>query len=76
MKIGECSICCIHGVVMRKRKEDESPVWSPPVELEKFVSGVRNGVISVEKKQNKTNNLYSRGGRQKQVGTQNSEERI
>lgn len=50
MKIGECSICCIHGVVMRKRKEDESPVWSPPVELEKFVSGVRNGVISVEKK--------------------------
>jgi len=31
---------------MRKRKEDESPVWSPPVESEKFVSGVRNGVIS------------------------------
>lgn len=65
MKIGECSICCIHGVVMRKRKKDESPVWSPPVELEKFVSGVRNGVISVEKK-NKTRQItYTAEGEDK-----------
>jgi len=31
-------------------------------------------VLFLEKLQNKTSNLYSRGGRQKQVGTQNSEE--
>jgi hypothetical protein len=31
-------------------------------------------VLFLEKLQNKTSNLYSRGGRQKQVGTRNSEE--